>query len=452
MPHTDTRGAAGAGSGRFAHWLGGKGNAHGAVSLPRVALSLFVAGSLVAAVLVIITTIDAERDQRAQAQRTASILTELRNVGHAAINAETGQRGYFITLDTRYLAPYRLGQEQYRPALARLKTLIGNDGATRRQHELLTEIDQLSTARFAEIGESIVLINRSELAAAQNRFLSDEGEEVMNRLRRALNEMERIEQGVLQDAMARSAAAEARVLPLLALLLLMVVGASALGLQQALRAARAESAEAHADELAAARDRADLLARELNHRVKNLFAVILAIVRLSARTAPEARPVTESIAHRIQALLIAHNVSQGSGSHPVADLANLVQTTLAPHRSSQRVCTVAGPQITLPSEKVQSLGLVLHELATNAIKYGAWSQNGSLAVTWDRLPDDPAMLAIHWREYCPDGSAANGDHKGFGSMLIDSSARQLDGTIEREFTAEGCTVRITFPLTASSEV
>lgn len=445
MPRTDSAPFGNTIAGRIGRWL----RSHRIASITRVATSLLVATSLVAAVLLIITTIDAERDQRAQAQRTNDILTELRNVSHAAINAETAQRGYFITLDTRYLGPYQLGREQSRPALARLKALIGNDKASARQHQLLTEIDQLSTAKFAEIGESISVIQRGDVAEAQTRFLSDEGEEVMNRLRRALSEMERIEQGVLNEATSRSAAAEARVLPLLGLLLAMLLGASALGLRQAVHAARVETAEAHADEVTAARDRADLLARELNHRVKNLFAVILAIVRLSARTAPEARTVTDSIANRIQALLIAHNVTQGGGSEPVADLAHLVDTTLAPHRSSQRACAISGPRVTLPVEKVQSLGLVLHELATNAVKYGAWSQNGSLNVVWDLAPDDQDMLVLQWREHCPDGCMAGG-HTGFGSMLIDSSARQLDGTIARDFTPQGCIVQITFPLTVAA--
>ena len=64
--------------------------------------------------------------------------------------------------------------------------------------------------------------------------------------------------------------------------------------------------------LAEARDRADLLARELNHRVKNLFAVILAIVQMSGKDAPEAKPVVDSIADRIHALLTAHEVTQGA--------------------------------------------------------------------------------------------------------------------------------------------
>ncbi|MDD3800303.1 MAG: CHASE3 domain-containing protein, partial [Novosphingobium sp.] len=228
------------------------GKALSYLALPNLALFVLVAVSLIGAVILIISTIDAERDERAQMRRTSDILLELRNVGHAAINAETGERGYFITLDKRYLAPYRLGREQYRPALDRLGRLIGNQ-ATPRQRELLTEIDQLASAKFAEIDDSVGMIGRGELVAAQARFLSDEGQEVMDRLRRALNEMERIEQDILAQATARSAMAEARVLPMLGLLLVMLLGALGLGLRQAVQAARADAAEAYAAEVAEAR-------------------------------------------------------------------------------------------------------------------------------------------------------------------------------------------------------
>lgn len=433
MPRTDTVGSKPARL-RGANWI---------ARLSNLGLFLCVAASLVAAVLVIISTIDAERDQRAQAQKTNEILKELRNVGHAALNAETAERGYFITLDTRYLAPYRVGNEQYGPSLSRLRTLIG-EGATQRQRELLIEIEQLSAAKFDEISDTVGLIERGELIDARTRFLSDEGQEVMNRLRRSLAEMERIEQDVLDEAMARSAKAESRVLPLLGLLLLMLIGASALGLKQAAQAARAQSAEAHAAALSEARDRADLLARELNHRVKNLFAVILAIVRLSSRHAPEVSDVTDSIAHRIQALLIAHDVTQGSTRHSIADLETLIETTLAPHRAEHLGCTIEGPPVDIPSAKVQPLGLVLHELATNAIKYGAWSQNGSLTISWV-LQGPAPTLELEWREYSPQGCDPS-NRRGFGTMLMDSSARQLQGEIARDFTPDGCHVRIAFPL------
>ena len=196
------------------------------------------------------------------------------------------------------------------------------------------------------------------------------------------------------------------------------------------RAARAEAEAAQAAVVSEARDRADLLARELNHRVKNLFAVVLAIVQMSARDKPEAKEVTNSIAQRIRALLTAHEVSQGELERPVASLRALVETSLAPYRSSNHPAEIDGPEIMLPAKRVTPLGLVLHELTTNAVKYGAWKDEGTVHVSWS---EQDGTVTLEWRET----GAQLGDapeHTGFGSLLMTSAARQFGGTFERNFT------------------
>lgn len=410
---------------------------------PALALFALIAISLIGAIFLVMETVEAERVERELVRNTNEVLLELRNLNHAATSAETGQRGYFITLDPRYLDPYRVGREQYRPALRRLDALLKND-ATPRQRTLLAEIRRLSNAKFAEMDESVGMIERGELIAAQRRLLTDQGQEVMDRLRRSLNEMESIEQNLLERAIADTAAAESRVLPMLSFLTVMVLIALAFGLWQTSRAARAEAAEANASALREARDRADLLARELNHRVKNLFAMILAIIRMSARNEPAAKDVTDRIAQRVQALLTAQEVTQGAHHRPVADLATLIEMTLAPYRGDETKCVLEGPDTILPPTKVTPLGLVLHELTTNAVKYGAWSQGGSVKVGWQHERDG-AMLAMEWIEHCPQPCNPVGKD-GFGSVLMAGAARQLQGTIDRSFEADGIRVRIAFPL------
>lgn len=411
----------------------------------KSALALFalIGMSLIGALLLVFETVEMERAARVQVRKTSEILLELRNVSRAAVNAETGQRGYFITLDRRYLDPYRVGREQYQPALRRLRALL-NDGATPRQQALFSEIQRLAETKFAEMEESVGMIERGELVAAQRKLLTDEGQEVMNRLRRSLREMEVIEQGILDRAVAHTAAAEARLLPLLSFLTVLMLAALALGLWQTGRAARAEAAEANAKALREAHDRADLLARELNHRVKNLFAMILAIIRMSARHEPEAKDVTDRIAQRVQALLTAQEVTQGVPNRPVADLATLVEMTVAPYRSEEGDCVIEGPDTILPSSKVTPLGLVLHELTTNAVKYGAWNHAGAVDVRW-RHEGDGAELVLEWVETCSEPCKPAGK-EGFGSLLMASAARQLQGSIERRFETEGARVRIAFPL------
>lgn len=399
-----------------------------------------VAAALLGAIFLIFQTIEAERDERAQVFRTNDILLELRNVTRAALNAETGQRGYLITLDQRYLQTYRVGHAQYRPAIARLRELLADD-ATAQQHDLLDEIENLVEAKFAEIDASVRLIDAGDINGARRVVLTDEGQEVMDRLRATVREMEGIERAYLLDAAHRSASAEGRVIPLLLGLLVLVLVALWLGFRLSVRAAQAEAEAAQASALAEARDRADLLARELNHRVKNLFAVVLAIVRMTGKDAPESRPVIDKIAERIHALLTAHEVTQGTIDNPVASLRALLETTVRPYLTSTRKAELNGPPVDLPAKLVTPLGLVLHELTTNAVKYGCWASGGLLHVDWH---EDGDQLEIEWCEDCP-GEGAEPTRQGFGSLLMSGAAKQLSGTIDRRFTPEGVRVTIRLP-------
>lgn len=385
-------------------------------------------------------TVEAERAQRVQVAKTNEILLELRRINRAALNGETGQRGYLITLDRRYLAPYQIGREQIGPSLDRIRTLIG-DNATPRQTELIDQIDALARAKFDEMATSVELLENGRLLDARRAVLTDEGVETMERLGRAIAEMEDIENDILAARTADAARSEARILPLLGALFVLLILAMIGGARLVGRAARAEAEAAQAAVVSEARDRADLLARELNHRVKNLFAVILAIVQMSARDKPEAKEVTESISQRIRALLTAHEVSQGELERPVASLRSLVETSLAPYRSRKHPAEIEGPDIMLPAKRVTPLGLVLHELTTNAVKYGAWKKEGTVHVSWS---EKDGMVTLVWRE----SGAELGDipdRKGFGSLLMTSASRQFGGSLERSFTKDGLLVSIELP-------
>ncbi len=400
-----------------------------------------VAASLLGAVLLIFQTVEAERSERAQARRTSEVLAELVNISRAVLNGETGQRGYLITYDRRYLGPYKVAREQYGPALSRLRALVDVD-ASARQRELLDQVENLTASKFSEMADSVALIERGELIDARRAVLTDEGQEVMERLRASLRELERIEEQQLAQATADSAKAEGRVVPLLLALSALLLIALALGYRLVGRAARADAEAAQATLVAEARDRADLLARELNHRVKNLFAVVLAIVRMSGKDAPEAKPVVDSIASRIHALLAAHEVTQGSADTAGASLRTLIETAIRPYLSSERKAGLEGPEVVLPARNVTPLGLVLHELTTNAVKYGCWSSGGRLTVTWRRVGGD---LHLDWHEEHP-GPVDEPERSGFGSLLMTSAARQLRGAIDRKFTPEGVHITMRFPL------
>ncbi|WP_369026655.1 sensor histidine kinase [Qipengyuania sp. RANM35] len=407
----------------------------------NLALLATIGAAMLALIFLVYKTVEAERAQRAQVEKTSEILDQLRRIGRATLNGETGQRGYLITLDRRYLVPYEAGQEQIDPALDRLRALL-QDVATPRQTELVDEIEALARAKFREMDDSVAMVEEGRLLDARRGVLTDEGVETMERLARAIREMEEIENGILTDAIANTSRSEGRVMPLLGALLFLLILAMIGGGRLVSRAARAEAEAAQAAALGEARDRADLLARELNHRVKNLFAVVLAIVQMSARDKPEAKEVTESIAQRIRALLTAHEVSQGELERPVASLQQLIETSLAPYRSSSQTAQIDGPEVMLPAKRVTPLGLVLHELTTNAVKYGAWANGGQILVDWEERDN---RVRLNWRETgVPEQETP--DRKGFGSLLMTSAARQFGGSIEREFGRDGIVVRIDLPL------
>ena len=419
----------------------------------NVALLLVIAAAMFATIVLAYQTVEAERAQRRQVERTVEVLEELRQINSAALSGETGQRGYLITLDRRYLAPYQMAREQLEPSLDRVRVLLGDD-ATARQVELIDQIDALARAKFDEMAESVELLENGRLLDARRATLTDEGVEAMERLVRAIAEMEDIESRILAERAAEAARSEARVLPLLGALFVLLIIAMLAGARLVGRAARAEAEASQAAAVSEARDRADLLARELNHRVKNLFAVILAIVQMSARDKPEAKEVTDSIAQRIRALLTAHEVTQGHGTaadrlnrQGGASLRALVEATVEPHVSQDKRLVLEGEDVAIDRVQVTPLGLVLHELATNAVKYGCWRDAGELAVRWTRKGN---LLHLDWQEDWDTADQKEGEQPaqsqgGFGSTLMIGAARQLGGEIERTFGPRGVTVSIAFP-------
>ena len=190
-----------------------------------------------------------------------------------------------------------------------------------------------------------------------------------------------------------------------------------------------------------------LLAREVDHRAKNLLAVVQSIVTLTP--VGDAGELKSSVVGRIQALARAHSLLSDSRWEGV-DLGTLVQEELAPYASpgNPRLRT-DGPSLQLRPAAAQSLALVLHELATNAAKYGALSvDSGELQVQWRRHQDDTGTwLIIEWTESGGPPVTAP-DSLSFGSSIIRASVdRQLRGKVTKDWRPDGlfCTLRIPSP-------
>ena len=405
------------------------------------ALLSLTALALLTLVVLVWNTVAAERGERNQLLATANVLNEIQAVRRNLVEAESGQRGYLLSLDSEYLDSYREGREDVLPAIRRLREALGGT-ITAEQIILVRQLDERARAIFREMDDQVDAVTTGRLDVSRSLVFADGQQAQMSRLRADLEELQSSEEQILIAASQRTAEVEARVPPMLAMLVALVLVTMYFTFRLIKRTARAEAEASHAAELEEARDRADLLAKELNHRVKNLFAVVLAIVQMSGRDKPEAKPVVGTITDRIRALVTAHEVTQGALDKPVASVRALVETTLAPYRSEKREAQITGEEVMLPAKKVTPLGLVLHELVTNAVKYGCWQDGGLMDVSWDVRGE---ALHLHWHEHCKS-SGEQPERRGFGSLLMEGSARQLGGDITREFTPEGVRVEITIPL------
>jgi light-regulated signal transduction histidine kinase (bacteriophytochrome)/CheY-like chemotaxis protein len=181
---------------------------------------------------------------------------------------------------------------------------------------------------------------------------------------------------------------------------------------------RAELLESH-------KQRQDLLVSELNHRVKNVLALIRSIARQTAQSAEDLPSYAADFEHRLEALSLAHDLAARAHMHSV-DLRSLIATELSPYRSPDSSdVQLEGPVVTLKAEVAPTLALVVHELASNAAKYGALSRaGGQVRVVW-WLTDTGLELRFveHGGPAVPPPTRT-----GFGTTLIARSiAYELDG-------------------------
>ena len=202
------------------------------------------------------------------------------------------------------------------------------------------------------------------------------------------------------------------------------------------------------DELHRALEARDMLAKELSHRIKNIFAAIIGLANLKAARAPEHKPFAADLTDVLQALSRAHEFVRPGSSVVQQSLQGLLAALFAPYRdgNGQPRVVVSGVDAAITARCATPLALVFHELATNSTKYGALSKDGGLVTL--TVEDRGEALAINWRETGgpaviePAEDAENGG--GFGTRLIGLSVTgQLQGNWERHFEAEGLRVDMT---------
>jgi two-component sensor histidine kinase len=182
-----------------------------------------------------------------------------------------------------------------------------------------------------------------------------------------------------------------------------------------------------------------LLAREAEHRTRNILATVQAIVNLSRSDTPDGFKL--AIEGRVQALAKLNDLivkSRWAG----ADLTSIATQELAPYLSDgQGRARIDGPHVVLSPNTAQLVAVTLHELTTNAAKYGSLSTpRGQVEVTWIRAPD--GLLILHWTE-SGGPPAKKPTRQGFGTSVIERIIReQLKGEMHRDWRTEGLACEI----------
>jgi two-component sensor histidine kinase len=202
-----------------------------------------------------------------------------------------------------------------------------------------------------------------------------------------------------------------------------------------------------------AEQRKELLADEMRHRARNLVAIVQAIGRMSRpKGQPEVNKYIDTFMGRLLALLNTGGIVLSSAAR-TADLRAIAESTLGPFKSeaqSSRI-SVDGPSLFLSERIAGGLALAFHELATNAVKYGALSiEGGSVSLSWKVTEDGSEKGAtIEWRER--DGPTVSPPPaEGFGAMVIRQSiAREPGGEVVFNYDPSGFHCTLTFKLAAS---
>jgi PAS domain S-box-containing protein len=188
-----------------------------------------------------------------------------------------------------------------------------------------------------------------------------------------------------------------------------------------------------------------LLMREVDHRARNSLMLVQSLVRLTtAKSLDEFRTILDG---RIASLARAQT-SLAARKWEGAVVGDIVAEALATVSSPEHY-TIEGPHLVLPAYDVQALSMVIHELATNAVKYGSLAQpEGSLRVAWTRLP--ARGVRLEWREEAPVGIEAPREG-GFGSRLVAQLMTQLRGEVRYDWRPNGLVAELTFTLAGPVE-
>lgn len=433
----------------------------------RIAALLMVIGFVALTLMVALTFRLAQRAQSdfdlgVQSRDIASAASELR---YGIQAAESSQRGFLMNGNEIYLAPFGTAKVRSFQQLAKLTLLLSADSGAQL---VLKRLDPLVQEKFEELDRTIALKREGRGDEALAILRTNRGKALMDEANVFLSSIERHANEKLNDNMARQNEGLhqlSQIILAAAVLILLVVAATGLvirGFVRSLRRAQDNVIAANAGleqrvnertaELTMARDRAQVLLAEVNHRVANSLSLVASMVSLQARASdnPETRAALTETQNRISAVAVVHKKLYTSGDVQSVELGDFLPSLLSQLETSMRASghqSFLKPeiaQLSLPTDKSVSLGIIAAEWVTNAFKYAYPNGKGEIRVTLTQAEGGSAELRVE-----DDGVGRAADPvlqgTGLGTKLVNALAASLGGRVEYAMRQPGTSARLILP-------
>lgn len=411
----------------------------------------------------------AEQTLAARDLKTAAV--ELRG---ALQRAESAQRGFLYTNNEVYLAPLSSAWIEAKRVIADLPPRVAVHQSLK---PLLPKLQSIIDDKFAEIEESVALARSQRSRDALDLVLTNRGKVLMDEANIYITGIslaadQRL--STLVGEQARNAEWQRLVSMTGALIAVLSIGAALLTLRRyAAELVRARDALSNingelehkvtlrtadlakrTEEMREAKDRAELLMREVYHRVANSLGMVSALVRLQSSALEDraTKAVLEEIQSRIQAVAMVHQRLYQSDDVSEVSLDEYLQSMLEQFQSMMgednriRLKFQLEP-LALKTDSSINLGVIAAEWVMNAAKYAYPDRSGEVRVSLTRTQDGRALLAVE-----DDGVGRGDGHTqgtGLGTRIVKAMARAIDATIDYEDRRPGLAARLAFPLTGS---
>jgi two-component sensor histidine kinase len=402
------------------------------------------------------------------ARDTRIAAVELRN---AMQTAESSERGFMLTGNEIYLAPYQTAKIQAQRHLSALQTLLSPSSGS---DVSLARLETLLAAKFAEFDRTIALKRDKRDDEALAIFRTNSGKALTDEANVFFAGIigradDKLTSGV--DEQRANTAWVRLVSGLGSLVILAVVGGAAYGIAgytkelrttrdevNALNAELEERVATRTVDLARARDRAEVLLSEVNHRVANSLALVSSLVSLQSKalTDQSAKNALAETQDRIFAISLVHKRLYGAGDVRAVDLSEYLTGLLEHLRTSLRsqghgvTISFRIDPVELPTDASINLGVVVTELVTNAFKYAYPQGLGEIRVSLIRLDQRVELLVEDDGVGRAEGEPAKGT--GVGTRIVNAMCTSLGSRVEYQNRNPGTSARLCFPLKSTSTI